>query len=79
MPLYESSNYLKETVVKHPDRAEAERTWNFPYAAIEVHRKLGPGLLESVYETANKIGYLLNFGGEVMRTGITRCVNGLPK
>jgi ATP-dependent DNA helicase RecG len=28
-------NYLKETVVKHPDRAEAERFWNFPYAAIE--------------------------------------------
>lgn len=28
-------NYLKETVIKHPDRAEAERFWNFPYAAIE--------------------------------------------
>jgi ATP-dependent DNA helicase RecG len=28
-------NYLKETVVKHPDRAEAERIWNFPYAAVE--------------------------------------------
>jgi ATP-dependent DNA helicase RecG len=28
-------NYLKETVVKHPDRAEAERFWNFPYAAVE--------------------------------------------
>ena len=28
-------NYLKETVVKHPDRAEAERFWNFPYPAIE--------------------------------------------
>jgi len=23
------------TVVKRPDRAEAERFWNFPYAAIE--------------------------------------------
>ncbi|MCK5774463.1 MAG: putative DNA binding domain-containing protein [Thermoplasmata archaeon] len=28
-------NYLKETVVKRPDRAEADRFWNFPYAAIE--------------------------------------------
>lgn len=28
-------NYLKETVVKHSDRAEAERLWNFPYAAVE--------------------------------------------
>jgi ATP-dependent DNA helicase RecG len=28
-------NYLKETVIKHPDRAEAERVWNYPYAAIE--------------------------------------------
>ena len=28
-------NYLKETVIKHPDRPEAERIWNFPLAAIE--------------------------------------------
>ncbi len=28
-------NYLRETVLKHPDRAEATRVWNFPYAAIE--------------------------------------------
>lgn len=28
-------NYLIETVIKHPQRAEAERIWNFPYAAIE--------------------------------------------
>ena len=28
-------NYLVETVVKHPDRAQATRVWNFPYAAIE--------------------------------------------
>jgi GxxExxY protein len=115
-------------------------------AAIAVHRKLGPGLLETVYEvilaheltergmkalrqvsmpiTFNgihfnegfradlivenkvilelksvervapahkkqvqtylklsgcKLGYLLNFGEAVMRTGITRCVNGLPE
>nr|QNO45978.1 hypothetical protein EBOGGPCF_00023 [Methanosarcinales archaeon ANME-2c ERB4]QNO46070.1 hypothetical protein FAKCHJAF_00007 [Methanosarcinales archaeon ANME-2c ERB4]QNO48855.1 hypothetical protein LEJCPHKL_00024 [Methanosarcinales archaeon ANME-2c ERB4] len=29
------ANYLKQTVVKHPDRAEADRFWNYPYAAIE--------------------------------------------
>jgi ATP-dependent DNA helicase RecG len=28
-------NYLKETIIKHPQRAEAERFWNFPQAAIE--------------------------------------------
>ena len=28
-------NYLKEIVIKHPQRPEAERFWNFPLAAIE--------------------------------------------
>lgn len=28
-------NYIKETIIKHPQRAEAERFWNFPHAAIE--------------------------------------------
>lgn len=32
---YIQRNYLRETVIKHPDRAEAERLWNFPYPAIE--------------------------------------------
>ncbi len=36
-------NYLKETVIKHPDRAEAERVWNFPYAAVE------EGVVNAVY------------------------------
>ena len=32
---YIGRNYLKETVVKHPHRPEAERFWNFPIGAIE--------------------------------------------
>jgi ATP-dependent DNA helicase RecG len=32
---YIQRNYLRETVIKHPNRAEATRVWNFPYAAIE--------------------------------------------
>lgn len=32
---YIQRNHLHETVVKHPQRAEAERFWNFPYAAVE--------------------------------------------
>lgn len=32
---YIERNFLRETVIKHPDRAEATRAWNFPYAAIE--------------------------------------------
>jgi len=32
---YIQRNYLHQTVIKHPDRAEATRIWNFPYAAIE--------------------------------------------
>ena len=28
-------NYLKQTVIKRPHRAEADRIWNYPYAAIE--------------------------------------------
>ncbi len=34
-PSYFERNFLIETVLKHPDRAEATRVWNFPYAAIE--------------------------------------------
>jgi ATP-dependent DNA helicase RecG len=32
---YIQRNYLKETVLKHGDRPEAERFWNYPLAAIE--------------------------------------------
>ena len=32
---YIERNYLKESVIKHADRPEADRFWNFPVAAIE--------------------------------------------
>lgn len=32
---YIDSHYLKETVIKHEERPEAERFWNFPRMAIE--------------------------------------------
>ena len=32
---YIERNYLKETVVKHPHKPEADRFWNFPIGAIE--------------------------------------------
>jgi ATP-dependent DNA helicase RecG len=43
------ANYLKQTVVKHADRAEAERFWNFPYAAIE------EALVNAVYHRSYEI------------------------
>ncbi|MFQ3243290.1 MAG: ATP-dependent DNA helicase RecG, partial [Lentimonas sp.] len=46
---YIRRNFLKETVIKHPDRAEAERTWNFPYAAIE------EALVNAVYHRSYEI------------------------
>lgn len=32
---YIQRNYLQEIVVKHPYQAQAERFWNFPFAAVE--------------------------------------------
>ncbi|MBJ7311584.1 Fic family protein [Rugamonas sp. CCM 8940] len=32
---YIQRNFLQETVIKHPQRAEAQRLWNFPFTAIE--------------------------------------------
>jgi len=46
---YIQRNYLKETVIKHPDRAEAERIWNFPYAAVE------EALVNAVYHRSYEI------------------------
>jgi hypothetical protein len=59
-------------------------------AAIEVHRQMGPGLLESVYErlfsvpearlltylrlTGKRVGLLINFNVSVLHRGIMRRV-----
>jgi hypothetical protein len=43
--------------------------------AVKVHRNFCPGLFESVYRVALEYGFLLNFGEELMKSGITRCVN----
>jgi ATP-dependent DNA helicase RecG len=32
---YIRRNFVREIVIKHPDRAEATRVENFPYAAVE--------------------------------------------
>jgi GxxExxY protein len=59
-------------------------------AAFQVHTKLGPGLLESVYEVVlaavlrrrglqveRQVPVLINFGAPLIRDGITRLVNRL--
>ncbi len=42
-------NYLKEVVVKHPERPEAERFWNFPIAAVE------EALVNAIYHRSYEI------------------------
>ena len=43
---YIQNTVIKERIVKHPDRAEADRYFNYPYAAIE------EGLSNAVYHKA---------------------------
>ena len=45
---YIERSYLKERVVKHPDRPEADRFWNYPVAAIE--EALGNAIYHRSYE-----------------------------
>ena len=42
--------------------------------ALEIHKELGPGLLESVYE-----GLLINFGGELLKGNVERLANELDE
>jgi ATP-dependent DNA helicase RecG len=42
-------SYLKQTVIKYPDRAEADRIWNYPYAAIE------EALVNAIYHRSYEI------------------------
>ena len=46
---YIQRNYLHETVIKHPDRAEATRVWNFPYIALE------EALVNAVYHRSYEV------------------------
>jgi len=39
---------------------------------VEVHRVVGPGLLETVYVADIRPGYLLNFGAVLMKQGLSR-------
>ena len=47
------SNYLKEAVVKHPHKPEAERFWNYPAAAIE--EALGNAIYHRSYEVREPV------------------------
>jgi GxxExxY protein len=47
-------------------------------AAIDVHRELGPGLLESTYE-ACMLFELADFNVKLFKNGIRRLVNELPE
>ena len=46
---YIERNYLKQTIIKRPNRAEADRIWNFPYAAVE------EALVNAVYHRSYEI------------------------
>lgn len=70
----EDYNFLSQQIIK---------------SAIEVHKELGPGLYESIYEMClikalkdnglepgKRLGLLINFNEELLKDGIRRRVNG---
>ena len=50
---YIERSFLKAAVVKHPDRPEAERFWNFPVAAVE--EALGNAIYHRSYEVREPV------------------------
>ena len=62
-------------------------TYKIIGCAIEVHKTLGPGLLERIYEsclllsymrlTNKSLGFLINFTVPIMKMGIKRMINTL--
>ena len=59
-----------------PSVSENELTQSIIGGAIEVHRGLGPGLLESAYESSGKqVGLLINFNVSMLKKGVKRIVN----
>ena len=65
--LFRADLIVEESVIL--DLKSAERVAPAHKKKVQTYLKL----------TGCKLGYLLNFGEEVMRTGITRCVNGLEE
>jgi len=59
----------------HPLFAKADRlSGEVIGAAFEVHRIMGPGLLESIYELNVPLGLLFNFHEGTLVGGISRLV-----
>jgi len=53
---YIKRNYLHEIVIKHPDRAESTRAWNFPYAAVE--EALVNAVYHRSYESVSRLRFV---------------------
>lgn len=59
------------------DGIHATLTQQVLKCAIEVHRHLGPGLLESIYDlrvTGLRVGLVLNFNSALLAHGIRRVI-----
>ena len=56
-----------------PSYLHGDITWTINNVAVSVHRALGPGFLEAIYEEAmcvefTRRGIVVNFGEAVMRS-----------
>ena len=70
-------NYLKETVVKHPRQAEAERFWNYPIAAIE--EALVNAIYHRSYEEREPVEVRITLVNERSTTAHTRSENRIER